>query len=151
MSVITNIRGLGAALLLVSMFLPLSECSRHEHSVVRQPASLAQRLFPQSNRDFDYQYGYKVVGFSLIGILTVLAFTWPILFLVCFARWPRRRRFLWLAELLLCAGTLYWVHALSLGGKYLYGAYVAAIAVVAFGFGTAMLWRLNVRQRDLRA
>ncbi|MDQ2868610.1 MAG: hypothetical protein M3R59_09420 [Verrucomicrobiota bacterium] len=145
-----RLRVLAAALLLVSIFLPLSECSRHEHSAARQPVSLAQRLFPQGNADFDYQYGYKVVGVSLMGILTIVAFSWPILFLVCFARWPRRRRFLWLAELLLCAGTLYWIHALSLGGKYLYGAYVAAISVVAFGFGTVMLWRRAVRQRDLR-
>lgn len=126
-----------AIVLLCAVFLPLSECSQGEnHSQVAQK-SVAQRLYPQTNTDFSYQYGYRSIGFDLMGLFTLLAFGWPLAFAL-FVRRNLRPRMKWtfrILELLLCAGTIYWLDILSFrsfGATWLYGEYVGVIAVAVF-------------------
>jgi NADH:ubiquinone oxidoreductase subunit K len=141
-----KIRLAAAVIILLSIFLPISECQRRDNAIPK-PKSFSQQLFPQSNADFEYQYGYRQIGFTLVGILTIVAFGWPLACLLLLERRRRILRFLLPIEILLCAGTLYWVHAISFGGRYLYGACVAAIAVITFAIATAMVWWADRQER----
>jgi hypothetical protein len=130
---------LGAAIVLLgAAFLPLSECSRRETHPPPAPTTIAQKLFPQTNPDFAYQYGFRSIELSVAGVLTVVAFVWPLLFVLFIdkRRGSRLRRTFLVIELLLCAGTLYWVHAIMFGGTWLYGAYIVLGAVVLFAYTT---------------
>jgi len=133
-----KVRLTAAAVLLVAIVLPLSEC-QHRDTFSHAPKSVTQQLFPKSNADFSYQYAYKAVDFTWFGIVTALAYTWPIFFFALLEHSLRARLFIQPVELLLCVATLYWVRVLSFGGTYLYGAYVAA-AVITFGFATFLVW-----------
>jgi L-lactate permease len=129
----------GAAIVLLgAVFLPLSECSRRENHPPPNPTTVGQKLFPQTNPDFAYQYAFRVIDFSVAGVLTVVAFVWPLLFVLVVdqRRGSRLRRTFLVIELLLCAGTLYWAHAIMLGGTWMYGAYLVLAAVVLFGCTT---------------
>jgi hypothetical protein len=152
MSILQKIR-LGAAIaLLCAIVLPLSQCA-HAGNNERTPEAFAhaRHLFPQSDANFSYQYGIKQVGFSLAGALAVIAFAWPL----GFAIWSRKShmpRFWWIfyaSELLLCAGTAYWINALTQGGRWLYGFYVAE-AVVAVYASTTLI-SISHRLRTLLA
>jgi hypothetical protein len=146
MSILQKIR-LGAAIVLVcAICLPLSQCSSNGESVKPPTAKAlahAGHLFPRSDKDFQYQYGIKCLqlafmnpkDYGLNGALTLIAFLWPLAFVVLDKK-SRGRRFWWtwsVTALLLCAGTAYWIKALTLDGRWLYGAYVgeAAIAIYA--------------------
>jgi hypothetical protein len=130
-----------AAVLICAIFLPLSECSRRDNPPPPAPRSFSHTLLPQSDADFSYQYGFRALGFSAAGILTIIAFVWPFAFTIFGdkRRGPRLRWVLLSAELLLCAGTAYWVHAIMLGGRWLYGAYVVLAAILAFACSGVLL------------
>jgi hypothetical protein len=160
MSILQKIR-LGAAIvLLCAIFLPLSQCAFHGASTdTPQAFAHARHLFPRGDDDFKYQYGITelVTGFmrprenGLLGALTLTAFLWPLGFAI-WSRKSRFPRFWWIfytGELLLCAGTAYWVHALTQGGRWLYGAYVGevAIAIYACTSLTVIVDRIRNRSR----
>jgi len=132
-----KLRLTASIVLLCAVFLPLSECSQGENHSQPAQKSVAQRLYPQSNTDFSYQYGYRSIGFDTMGLLTVLAFGWPLAFAL-FVRRNLQPRMKWtfrILELLLCAGTIYWLDVLSFhsfGATWLYGEYVGVIAVAVF-------------------
>jgi hypothetical protein len=69
--------------------------------------------------------------FSPRGILTLIAFVWPVAFIFLFRKFEGRR-FAWLlylSELLLCAGSVYWLTILTTDSRWLYGAYVVSVAL----------------------
>ena len=78
----------------------------------------------------------------------MIAFVWPLAFLFL----VRRRlgsRMKWtfrILELLLCAGTIYWINVLSFhsfGATWLYGAYICVIAVAVFTCLGIVSWVLD--------
>jgi hypothetical protein len=158
MSILQKIR-LGAAIvLLCAIFLPLSQCSsRGGDTETPQAYAQARHLFPQDDDDFKYQYAtnYLFTGFmrpredGLLGALTLTVFLWPL----AFAIWSRKSklpRFWWIfysGELLLCAGTAYWVHALTQGGRWLYGAYVGEVAIAIYACTTLIFVFDRIRNR----
>lgn len=147
MSILQKVR-LGAAIvLLCAICLPLSQCaSLGGRTDTPQAFADARHLFPRSDDAFDYYYGieYLQAAFvspkdhGLLGALTLIAFMWPL----AFAIWSRKStlpRFWWIfytVELLLCAGTGYWVYALTQGGRWLYGLYVAEVAIAIYASTT---------------
>jgi hypothetical protein len=144
-------RGVAAIVLLCTVFLPLGECSRHENNLAPPQKSFSQQLFPQDNADFAYQYAYRVVHLSTLqaGVFALVALLWPLAALGL-DRKVRGRRFAWILygiELLLCAGSIYWLYAFTAMGRWLYGAYVVFAAVVAFGITTLLLIVDHVRTR----
>lgn len=150
MSTLRKIRVTAAIILLCAIFLPLSECSRHEHAQV-PPAqkSLFQQLFPQDNDDFVYQYASGVVKFSTwqAGGFALLALLWPFAALILDKK-LRGRRFVWilyLIELLLCAGSVYWLYCFTAMGRWLYGAYVVCAAMAVLAVTTIILMVERVR------
>jgi hypothetical protein len=141
-----------AIVLLCAFFLPLSQCSHGpEAKDLRTPQaySHARHLFPRSDNEFRYQYAIEAIDFSLIGVLTLVAFSWPL----AFAIWRRRfrpHRFWWIfyaVELLLSAGTAYWVYALTQGGRWLYGAYIGEVAITIYAGITLILMAGRIRDR----
>ncbi len=140
---IRKLRLTAAIVLVCTIFLPLSECSQGENHSQTTQKSVAERLYPQSNAEFSYQYGYRSIGFDTMGLFTLLAFGWPLGFAL-FVRRSLRPRMKWTfrtLELLLCAGSIYWLNVLSFhsfGATWLYGAYISVIAVALFtGLGIA--------------
>ena len=127
---------MAAVLLLCAAFLPLSQCSYS-----KTPAPTLQALFPRSDSEVQYNYAVTWVNFSTSGALTLLAFTWPLLFVGLFRRSGKSRTG-WLAtapELLLCAGTLYWIYVMTaFRDRLLYGTYVAVLAVLLYASGVLL-------------
>ena len=160
MSILQKIR-LGAAIILVcAIFLPLSQCSFHDYpGDINTPQALAhaRHLFPRGDNDFQYYYGIEYLQAALVspkgntvnGALTLIAFLWPL----AFAIWSRKStlpRFWWIfrsGELLLCAGTAYWVYTLTVGGRWLYGFYVAEAAIAIYACTTLILIVDRIRNR----
>jgi hypothetical protein len=133
-----------AVVLLCATCLPLSECSTPGNANRPHTASsITQRLFPRNDAKFTYDYAAENIGVSATGALTLLAFLWPLLFSVMgikLSQW----RFAWIVsmlELLLCAGTIWWLYFLTaFSNRWLYGAYV--VIVVVSLYGCAVLLRL---------
>ena len=148
MAILQKIRLVAAIVLVCAIFLPLSQCSRQGNSASWTPEALAhsRHLFPRSDKDFDYYYGIGSLqaafmspkDYGMNGALTLIAFLWPL----GFAIWSRKSkltRFWWIfyaGELLLCAGTAYWVYTLTFGGRRLYGFYVAEAAIAIYASTT---------------
>ena len=130
-----KIRRFAAVLLLCAAFLPLGQCSRYSGAPPPRPTTILQWMFPRDDSAWHYDYAVKWVDFSFGGALTVLAFVWPLLFIVLF-RWVEKPRRLWLLrtlELLLCAGTVYWTYLLlGFDEHWLYGAYVTLLAILLY-------------------
>jgi len=87
--------------------------------------------------------------YGLNGTLTLIAFLWPLVFVVWDKRF-RRNRFWWIwsvTALLLCAGTAYWVSALTLEGRWLYGAYVGEVAISIYACTTLIFIFDRIRNR----
>jgi hypothetical protein len=148
---------LGAAMGLVcAICLPLSQCSQGGNNAPppANPALLAQ-FFPQTSKNATVEYAIGELGFSWKGICTLLAFTWPLLWLRA-GRKLMESRFAWIfyfLEVVLCAGTAYMLMVLTFGGDLLWGGYAAVIstglfactALVFLGFS---LWVLCRKIRD---
>lgn len=132
-----KLRLTAAIVLVCAIFLPLSECSQGQNHSQTTQKSVAQRLYPQSNAEFSYQYGYRSIAFEPSGLFTIIAFGWPLAFAL-FVRRNLRLRLKWtfrVLELFLCGGTIYWLNVLSFhsfGATWLYGTYIGVIAVALF-------------------
>ena len=158
MSTLHKIRLAMAIVLVCAIFLPLSQCSSPSgRTETPQAYAHSRHLFPQSDNDFQYHYGikYLVIGFmspredGLLGALTLTAFLWPLAFAI-WSQKSRLPRFWWIfytGELLLCAGTAYWVHALTQGGRWLYGAYVGEAAISIYACTTLISIFDRIRNR----
>jgi hypothetical protein len=155
MSLVQKIRMGAAIVLLCAIFLPLSQCSQHGDNSsppTSQALAHSHHLFPRSDADFQYEYGIGELGFSGRGLLTLVAFAWPLALLIWSQR-LRHSRFLWIlyvAELFLCAGTVYWLGALTMGGRLLYGAYIVVSATAVYALSTLVALILCARNLFLR-
>jgi hypothetical protein len=152
MSALRTIRLSMAIVLICAIFLPLSQCSQHGNDSAPTPQALshARHFFPRSDTDYQYQYGVKDLDFSVGGVLTLIAFVWPLVFAIWSRRFGQPPRFWWIfygAELLLCAGTIYLVGALTLGGRWLYGAYVGEAAISIYACTSLILIIDRIRNR----
>jgi hypothetical protein len=129
--VLRRVRFVAAILLIGALFLPLSECSL---------------LRNDNSWGYGYEYIYSSVGVT-VGAATVLAFFWPLIFVLLLRKrfGFRLRVFFQLLELLLCAGTIYWFNALAGGGKWLYGAYVGVVATVGFTCAGVVPWFVKTK------
>jgi hypothetical protein len=140
-----KVRLIAAIVLACAIFLPLSECSQGGTHSPPVSKSISQQLFPQTNADTTYQYAYRWLSFTWFGAVTALAFTWPLV-LVLFVRrciGSRWRWFFQVLELLLCAGTIYWLYILALrgfGATWLYGAYIGVFAAGVFTCAGVVSW-----------
>src|SRR4051812_33401667 len=127
-----------AIVLLCALFLPLSECSRHEHQTPGpKPKTLLQTIFPQDNDDFVYDYAFTKIKPSSwqAGSMGLAALCWPLIFFLV-TRKRTERRLVWILygiEVLLAGGTLYWLHLFTALGDWLYGAWVVCVAAVVYG------------------
>jgi hypothetical protein len=150
MPILRKTRLIAAIALLASICLPLSECSKHGDNQARPATkSFVQLLFPQSNSDFEYHYAISAMRFSSwqLGAITLIALIWPIV-AVRFDKRLAQKRFGWtiyILELPLCYGTYYWLGFLTLLGRWLYGAYIVAGAILLFACATLFLGILSVR------
>ncbi len=140
-----KVRLIASLVLLCAVFLPLSECSQGADHSQTGPKSFGQKLYPQSTSDVSYQYAYRSLGLDGFTAFTIVAFTWPAVFLL-FSRRPgsaRKRWILRVFEVLLCAGSVYWVNVLtyhSFGATWLYGGYIAVAAVFIFTLAGVVSW-----------
>jgi len=122
--------------MIAALFVPLSECSRGEKSPTTPVPSrtLLQRIFPQSDAQTDYDYGATRLSLSINGITTLIAFGWPLVLALINLSIAEKGRawILHVLELLLCAGTIYWIHIATLAGKRLWGTYLVFVLMVAY-------------------
>ncbi len=156
MNLVQKLKRCAAVLLVCAAFLPLSRCSYHDGAPPPE-LSFWQHLFPRDQGDWVYSYAFKNNNFSVWGVVTVLAFTWPLLLMLLF----RKRAGRWVAwltptlELLLCASTAYWIVYALAPGRFLYGAYVAFFALLLYAggvlFGIVDFWRTIRLRRPLLA
>src|SRR4029453_15989893 len=123
-------------LMITALFVPLSECSRGEKlptTPVPSP-TVFQKIFPRSDAQTDYDYGAARLGLSINGIATLVAFGWPLVLALPNQSLAGKRR-AWslpVLELLLCVGTIYWIHLGTLAGKRLWGTYLVFALMVAY-------------------
>jgi hypothetical protein len=122
--------------MIAALFVPLSECSRGGKPPTTPVPSrtLLQKIFPQSDAQTDYEYGAARLGLSINGIATLIAFGWPLGLAVIRQAIAEKRRawILHVLELLLCAGTIYWIHLVTLPGKRLWGTYLVFALMVVY-------------------
>ena len=129
-------------LMLAALFTPLSQCSRGNkaNALPPPPKTGWQKIFPRSDEHTAYDYGATRIDPSLGGVLTLIAFVWP-LGLALVGRRVRGKRRAWLffiLEGLLCAGSAWMIYAISEGGTRLWGAYFAFALVTLYAL--AALW-----------
>jgi len=150
MSIIRRVRLIAAIVLLIATCLPLSECSRRDNKTLTPLRhTLAQYVFPQSNNDFEYSYAVGAMRFSTwqAGVFAFIALVWPFAAFV-FDRKLLRFRLGWLIyilELLLCGGTIYWLCLFTALGHALYGTYVVVIAIISFALATLVFFVMDIR------
>ena len=114
---------------------------------------MSQRILPQDNADFVYQYATNVMRPSTWqgGGVALVALTWPLAFFLVERR-RRSQRFTWIfyvVELLLCAGTLYWLHLFTALGQWLYGAYLVCAAIAIYALASLVLFIGHIRKRPI--
>jgi hypothetical protein len=139
-------------LMIAALFVPLSECSRGGKTspTPAPPRTLVQKVFPRSDAQTDYDYGATRLGLSINGVATLVAFGWPLALALLDRRIAGKRRawILYVLELLLCAGTIYWVYTATLVGTRLWGAYLVFALTTAYAIATlldlAASWRRKV-------
>jgi hypothetical protein len=155
MSILQKIRLIGAIVLVCAIFLPLSECSRRDDKNLTSPRhTFAQQLFPQSNSDFEYSYAIGAMRFATWqgGVFSFVALLWPLLAFL-FDKRIAGKRFGWsiyVLELALCYGTIYWLWIFTVLGHWLYGAYVVIAATGGFACATLVLLILSIRSLVLQ-
>lgn len=133
-------------LLIGALFVPLSKCSHNGKTPVAPPQSksVIQKVFPRSDEQTDYDYGAARLGPSLNGGLTLIAFAWPLALALLNKRIAGKRRawIFYTLELLLCAGTIYWVYAATVARTRLWGAYLVFALMGVYALATLLdLWR----------
>jgi len=134
--------------MIAALFAPLSQCSHGgKENAAPPPAKTGlQKIFPRSDAQTDYDYGATRIAPSLNGGLTLVAFTWPLVLALLERRGQGRRR-VWLLyglEILLCAGTIWFIYALTEPSTRLWGAWfvfalTSAYAIAALAdLGTSL-------------
>lgn len=138
--------------MLAAFFVPLSQCSHGGKANAPPPPAKTgwQKIFPRSDAQTEYDYGAKHVDLSLHGGLTLVAFGWPFV-LALVGRRARGKRRAWIlygVELLLCAGTIWWIYAVTEGATRLWGAYcvfaLTSVYAVAALLDLAASWQHRI-------
>ena len=76
-----------------ALFVPLSKCSRGGKAERLPPPpakTVVEKIFPRSDEQTDYDYGATRLGPSLNGVLTLIAFGWPLVLALCNRRGRRK-------------------------------------------------------------
>lgn len=140
--------------MIAALFVPLSECSRGGKPPTTSAPSrtLLQKIFPQSDAQTEYDYGAARLGLSLNGVATLIAFGWPLVLALINQSIAGKRRawILHVLEILLCAGTIYWIHIATLAGKRLWGTYLVFALMVAYAIAAVVDLAANRRHKFLR-
>ncbi len=136
-------------LMIAALFVPLSKCSHGGKENAAPPPAKAglQKIFPRDDARTDYDYGVKRLAPSIYGALTLVAFGWP-LTVALLGRRARGKRFAWLLyvlELLLCAGTIWWIHPLSDSARFLWGTYFVWVLMSAYAIAALLDLGTNLR------
>lgn len=155
MSIWQRIRLTCAIVSILALFLPLSQCQRHKEDVpFGKPKTFPENVFPQDNDDFIYQYPIAMMKPSTWqgGSMALVALGWPlVMFLI--TRKRLERRFVWIfhvIEVLLAAGTLYWLKLFTAMGEWLYGAYVVCVAIAGYALTSIVLLIKRIRSRAVQ-
>ena len=123
-------------LMIAALFVPLSQCSHGgKENAAPPPAKTGlQKIFPRSDAQTDYDYGAMRLEPSLNGVVTLVAFTWPLVLALLGRRAHGKRRAwpLHVLELLLCAGTIWFIYALTEGSTRLWGAWFVFALTTAY-------------------
>ena len=139
-------------LMIAALFVPLSQCSHGGKTNAPPPPAKTglQKFFPRSDAQTEYDYGATRLAPSLNGVLTLVAFGWPLV-LALVGRRVRGKRRAWLfygLELLLCAGTIWWIYAITEGATRLWGACfvfaLTSIYALAALLDLAASWRRKI-------
>jgi len=139
-----------------ALFAPLSQCSRggKENAALPPPKAGMQKIFPRNDAQTDYDYGAKHLDdLALRGDVTLVAFAWPLIFAFLGLRW-RRQRYGWLlciAEILLGAGTVWFIYALSDFGDRLWGAWLVIALTSAYTLAAVVDLCASWRGRSRRS
>ena len=140
--------------MIAALFVPLSECSRDGKPPTTPVPSrtLLQKIFPQSDAQTDYDYGAARLGLSINGIATLIAFGWPLVLALINQSIAGKRRawILHMLELLLCAGTIYWIYLATLVGKRLWGTYLVFALMVAYAIAASVDLASGWRRKSAR-
>ncbi len=91
----------------------------------RPPKTGWQKIFPRSDAQTDYDYGATRIDPSLNGVLTLIAFAWP-LGLALAGRGSAEsdaRGFFTCSSFCFAPGTIWFIYAITEGGTRLWGAY----------------------------
>lgn len=136
--------------MIAALFAPLSQCSRGGKSNALPPPAKTgwQKIFPRSDEQTDYDYGATRLAPSLNGVLTLVAFGWPLVLALLGQRAQGKRR-AWLfngLEVLLCAGTMWWIYAVTEAGTRLWGAYLVFTLAGAYAFAALLDLFRNMRR-----
>jgi hypothetical protein len=128
--------------MIAALFVPLSECSRGGKSPTTPVPSrtLLHTVFPRSDAQTEYDYGATRLDLSISGVATLVAFGWPLVLALINQSIAEKRRawILQVLELLLCAGTIYWIHVATLAGKRLWGTYLVFVLMVAYAIAASV-------------
>ena len=109
-----------------------------------------KKVFPRSDTQTDYDYSATRLGPSISGVATLVAFGWPLALAFLDRRIAGKRHvwILYVLELFLCAGTIYWVYTATLVGTRLWGAYLVFALTIAYATATlldiAASWRRKI-------
>lgn len=136
---IVVLKRVAALCLLISLFLPISQCT------------YAPNLEDQNqNPQVLVKYPYSAYSWpSIERVATYAAFLWPMVFSIAGAVWPRARERLALGvlEFLFCIGSAWMLFVLTALGELKYGGYVAIGSLSAY-FGATLIGLVNdIRER----
>lgn len=139
-------------LMIAALFVPLSQCShgRKENAAPPPARTGWQKIFPRDDAQNDYDYGVKRLALSLNGVLSLVAFTWPLV-LALVERRRREKRSAWIlyaVEFLLGAGTIWFIYALTEGGRRLWGAWFVFALTSAYAVAALVDFFRSLRRRQ---
>jgi hypothetical protein len=134
------VKRLAAVVLLIALFLPLSQCSKHEWD----PQTKASKI------TVTVKYAYAVSEPVVDAAAAYGAFLWPALFACAFLLWPSLNH-MWtvaMLEVVLCLASAYeLVHLVYYHDLLLYGTYVTAGAIGAYLIAVLLQIAFRIRKK----
>lgn len=132
------LKKIGAVLLLVSFFLPLSRCETTGSYPVNEEGYSEE--IPEELKEYDYFYAWEGMrdGEPLAIVLIPLAFLWPIIFLAARGRFkkPKINKGLLFLEPVVAGAGSYFVFMINFLNDLYIGFFVAMVAALLFFLGS---------------